>query len=62
MLSYLMERREGVGEDELAAALGLTLHGVRYHLTVLRSADLVTVVDRPASSATDRQVVAAVGR
>jgi len=62
MLSYLMDRGEGVEEAELAAALGLTLPGARYHLTILRVADLVTVVDRPASPATDRQVVAAVGR
>ena len=62
MLSYLMERREGVGEDELAAAVGLTLPGARYHLTILRGADLVTDVDQPASSAADRRVVAVVGR
>lgn len=62
MLSFLMDRGEGVEEAELAAALGLTLSGARYHLTILRVADLVTVVDRPASSAAGRQVVAAVGR
>lgn len=62
MLSYLMDRREGVGEAELAAALGLTLCGARYHLAILRGADLVTVVDRPASSVAGDQIVAAVGR
>ena len=62
MLSYLMDRGESVEEAELAAALGLTLPGAKYHLTILRGADLVTVVGRPASSAAGRQVVAAVGR
>lgn len=51
MLSYLMDRREGVEEAELAAALALTLPAARYHLTILSGADLVTVVDLPASSA-----------
>lgn len=62
MLSYLMDRRESVGEDELAAVLGLTLSAARYHLTILRGAGLVTVVDQPMSSAAGRQVTAAVGR
>jgi DNA-binding transcriptional ArsR family regulator len=62
MLSYLMDKGKGIEEAELAAVLGLTLPGARYHLTILRGAGLVTVVDRPASSAAGRQVVAAVGR
>ena len=62
MLNHLMDKGEGVEEAELAAAFGLTLPGAQYHLTILRGAGLVTVVDRPASSAAGRQVVAAVGR
>jgi len=62
MLSYLMDRREGAEEAELAAAFDLTLPGARYHLTILRGVGLVTVVDRPATSAAGHQVVTVAGR
>jgi len=57
-----MDKGEGVEETELAAALGLTLPAARYHLTILRGAGLVAVVDRPTSSAAGPQVTAAVDR
>lgn len=43
VLAYLMGKREGTGtsEGDLADAFGLTAARLKYHLTVLRSADLV---------------------
>lgn len=45
ILDYLGADRVGIGEDELAAALDLTVAQVRYHLKVLAQAHLVSAVD-----------------
>jgi len=45
MLICLMQKGTGMDEGELAEALGLTTPLVKYHLTVLHSADLVAQVD-----------------
>ncbi len=41
MLDCIARREAGMGEGELADALGLARAKVKYHLTVLRNADLV---------------------
>ena len=46
MLGYLMEKRgTGTDEEELVEVLDLSPPRVKYHLSVLRSADLVAHVD-----------------
>ncbi len=57
MLGCITQRGSGMGEGELADALGLTRAKVKYHLTVLRNADLIA----PAEQAPDRYVAAAAG-
>jgi len=47
MLDCIKQRKTGVSEGELADALGLSRAKVRYHLTVLRNAELV---ERPDSA------------
>lgn len=58
MLGYLAGKENGTEEDELTEVLGLTPPLVKYHLGVLRSADLVAHVEGAAHGATDRYVVA----
>lgn len=55
ILGCITQRGTGIGEGELADVLGLTRAKVKYHLTVLRNADLVAPVDH----APDRYVAAA---
>jgi predicted ArsR family transcriptional regulator len=45
ILDYIATDRDGVGEDELAAALDLTVPQVKYHLQVLSRAHLISQVD-----------------
>jgi len=45
VLGYLLGSAEGTSERELAGALGLSEAKIKYHLTVLRGADLVMQVD-----------------
>jgi len=58
LLGYLAGKKSGTEEDELAEVLGLTPPLVKYHLEVLRSADLVAHVEESAGGA-DRYIVAA---
>lgn len=46
MLGYLAGEEAGIDEVKLAEALGLNPLLVKYHLKVLRRADLVVSVDR----------------
>jgi predicted ArsR family transcriptional regulator len=48
MLDCITQRGAGIGEAELAEALGLPAVKVRYHLTVLRNADLVAYLEETA--------------
>lgn len=58
LLGYLAGKEGGTEEDELADALGLTSPLVKYHLGVLRSADLVACIEGSARGAADRYIVA----
>lgn len=61
ILDYLAADRDGVGEEELAAALDLTVSQVRYHLKVMGYANLIAQVDEEwAHRAGGRFYVAAV--
>jgi len=55
LLDCIAQKGTGIDEGELAELLGLSATKVRYHLTVLHSADLVRHPDRSP----DRYVVAA---
>lgn len=59
LLGYLAGKKSGTEEKELAEVLGLTPPLVKYHLKVLRSADLVARVEEFARGAADRYIVAA---
>ena len=61
LLGYLAGSKSGMEGVELAEALGLTLPLVKYHLGVLRSADLVAYVEDAEPETTDRYVVALAG-
>lgn len=58
LLGYLAGEKTGMEEVELAEALGLTPPLVKYHLEVLRSADLVAHVEGSVGEAADRYIVA----
>jgi DNA-binding transcriptional ArsR family regulator len=60
ILLYLMQREgsEGTDEDELADSLGLKAARVRYHLTVLRDADLISRADERGPSTSERYLAA----
>jgi DNA-binding MarR family transcriptional regulator len=46
ILGYLVKKRgTGTGQEELSEALGLSAPRVKYHLLVLRGADLIAHVD-----------------
>jgi Helix-turn-helix domain len=60
MLGHLMQKRSGgTDEAELADALDLTMPTVRYHLMVLRDADLVTHVGDRGPGTAGRYIAAA---
>lgn len=60
MLGYLMQKRgRGTEEAELADALGLSMVRVRYHLTVLRDADLISDVGDRGPGTAERYIAAA---
>lgn len=60
LLNYLMERREtGTDEEELVEVLDLSASRVKYHLLVLRSADLIAHVDDLEQGTSSRYIVAA---
>jgi Helix-turn-helix domain len=49
VLDYLMQKREtGTDEEELVEVLDLPAPKVKYHLLVLRGADLIARADDPA--------------
>jgi DNA-binding transcriptional ArsR family regulator len=56
MLGYLAGKESGTEEDELADVLGLTPPLVKYHLGVLRSANLVANVEESVRGAADRYI------
>jgi DNA-binding transcriptional ArsR family regulator len=57
MLGYLMEKRgAGTDKEELAEALDLSSPRVKYHLSVLRGADLIAHIDGRGQ---DRYIAAA---
>ena len=59
-LGYLMEKRGcETDEAELAATLDLPMASARYHLMVLRDADLIVQVGDRESGAANRYVAAA---
>lgn len=61
ILDYLIGDREGIGKEELAAALDLNVPQVEYHLKVLHDADLIAdAEDERARGAGERFYVAAV--
>ncbi len=61
ILDYLATNEDAVGEDELAAALDLTVPQVKYHLGELAHVDLISQVDEEwARRAGGRFYVAAV--
>ena len=47
MVAQIAEAGEGLNAAELAEALDLTVAKARYHLLVLRRADLITPTDDP---------------
>lgn len=57
ILGYLVQKigvsEKGAGEAELADALGLTGAKVKYHVTVLREADLIVERIAPARQGVD---------
>lgn len=63
ILGYLVRKmglgEKGADEAELADALGLTRAKVKYHLTVLRDADLIAHTDGPRPGVPGRYVAAA---
>lgn len=61
ILGYLMQRESeaGTDENELADSLGLTTANVKYHLTVLRDANLISRTDHLDADALERYRVAA---
>jgi DNA-binding transcriptional ArsR family regulator len=44
MLGYLKQQKTGADEEKLVEALGLPASRVKYHLSVLQSADLIAPV------------------
>lgn len=58
MLGYLRQKGTGTDEAELVVALGLSAPRVGYHLSVLRSADLIAHVDDWKQGTADRYVAA----
>jgi DNA-binding transcriptional ArsR family regulator len=58
ILLYLMQKDEGTDEDELARFLDLTIAKVRYHLMVLRDADLISRADERGPSTSERYLAA----
>lgn len=56
MFDRIVQGEAGVGERELAEALGLTRAKVKYHLLVLSKADLIAEADKD-----DGRFIAAVG-
>lgn len=56
ILGLLAEEKSGVEEDELAEALDLPLPGMRYHLKILQSADLVAHIEGSVHGAADRYI------
>ncbi|MFL5901039.1 MAG: winged helix-turn-helix domain-containing protein [Solirubrobacterales bacterium] len=60
MLGYLMEKRgTGTEEEELVEVLDLPAPRVKYHLTVLQSADLIAHVDDLEQGTASRYIAAA---
>ena len=60
MLGCLVQKKgTGTDEAELADALDLTMPTVRYHLLVLRDADLITHVGDREPGTTERYIAAA---
>jgi predicted ArsR family transcriptional regulator len=61
ILGYLVQKREGTGtdENELADSLGLTTTKVKYHLTVLHDADLISHANDRDTGPTERYIAAA---
>jgi DNA-binding transcriptional ArsR family regulator len=59
MLGYLRQKGTGTDEAELVTALDLATPRVRYHLSVLQSAGLVSHVDDRKQGTTDRYVAVA---
>lgn len=57
MLGYLAGTKVGTDETGLAETLGLSLSLARYHLGVLRCADLVVLTEGLGPGTTDRHVV-----
>ena len=60
--SYLVQKMgvgtQGADEFEMAVALGLTRPKVRYHLTVLRDANLIAHMSNSKPDAPDRYMAA----
>ncbi len=61
ILGYLMQKKggEGTDESELVDSLGLKTAEVKYHLTVLRHANLISHTDDLKPGAAERYVAAA---
>lgn len=57
MLNCIGQREAGMDEGEMPDVLGLTHAKVRYHLLVLRNADLIASADQ----APDRYIAVAAG-
>ena len=64
ILGYLLQQRgrEGMGEGELADSLDLAAPQVRYHLTVLCDAHLISHTDDLQSGAVGRYVAVPAGK
>lgn len=61
MLGYLAGAKVETDEIELAETLGLSLPLAKYHLGVLRCADLVVPTEGSGPGTTDRYVVSVAG-
>jgi DNA-binding IscR family transcriptional regulator len=57
MLGHLAATKVGTAQAELAETLGLSLPLTKYHLGVLRCADLVVPTEGSGPGTTDRYVV-----
>jgi DNA-binding transcriptional ArsR family regulator len=59
VLGYLMKKRKGTSEGELADALGMTVPLALYHLRVLHDAELIAHVEDGEQGEAERSFIAA---